>query len=148
MNQERHYRTRRSRFTLYPFSILAALLGLLLALASWAGLLIHIGGIIAVITMLWITRNAARMGIRVGQDEIVVYGSFRTYHVAWRDVAGFATHRVSFSQIVDLKLADGHTIKTSLVQGVPVTWGGGKTEDILSVLLTELRSRGAPELSP
>jgi RHS repeat-associated protein len=147
MTQERHYRTRRSRFTLYPFSIVAALLGLLLALASWGGILIHIGGIIALIAMLWIMRNAARMGIRVGEDEIVVYGSFRTHYVAWRDVAGFTTHRVSSSHIVDLKLTDGHTIKTSLVQGVPVTWRGGRTEDVLSVLEAEVGSRAVTSVT-
>jgi hypothetical protein len=82
------------------------------------------------------------MGIEVSQNGVVVYGSFLTYRVAWRDVAGFASHRVSFSQIVDLKLADGRTIKTSLVQGVSVTWQEGKTRDILSVLQSELSSRG------
>jgi hypothetical protein len=78
------------------------------------------------------------MGLKVDKDNIYVYGPFSSGRVAWRDVSGLATHRWSVNQIVDLKLVDGRTLNTNLIQGASVDWQGGKTKDILSVLQAEL----------
>lgn len=88
-----------------------------------------------------------RIGIEAGNDGIVVYGPFSTRHVAWDEVAGLDTHRWSISKVVDLKLIDGRTVETNLLQGRTVTWRGGKTRDILSVLQSELDSQGVAKPS-
>jgi hypothetical protein len=83
------------------------------------------------------------MGVEVRQNDIVVFGPFGTKHVPRDEVAGLGTHRWSINTIVDLKLVDGRTLNTNLIQGASVVWNGGKTVDILSVLQAELRGESA-----
>lgn len=141
MNQ-RHYRTRRNRLVIYPFLGAFIVLGLLLVLVPRGGLAIHVGAGLGVLIIVWLARNTARMGLEVDRDNIHVYGPFSSERVAWRDVSGLATHRWSVNQIVDLKLADGRTLNTNLIQGASVDWQGGETKEILSVLQAELDAHG------
>jgi hypothetical protein len=83
------------------------------------------------------------MGVEVRQNDIVVFGPLGANHVPWNEVAGLGTHRWSINTIVDVKLVDGRTLNTNLIQGAPVVWNGGKTVDILSVLQAELSGRSA-----
>jgi len=138
----RHYRTRRNRLLAYPFSILMTILGLIVATAPRGGLLLPMAGGAMIIFAVVFTRWVSRVGIEVGQDGIVVYGPFMTRRVRWSKVAGLATHRWSINQVVDVKLSDGRTLNTNLIQGAPVIWNGGRTKDILSVLQAEFDSRG------
>jgi hypothetical protein len=140
--KKRHYRTRRNRFFIYPFSTAGVVICLLLVLVPRGGLVVHVGAAICVVLLLWLARNAGRMGLEVDPNGIHVHGPFKSEHVAWDNVVGLDTHRWSINEIIDVRLADGRTLNTSLVQGIPVSWHGGKTNDILSVLQTELRSRG------
>lgn len=140
--KQRHYRTRRNRFFIYPFSVVGVVIGLLLVFVPRGGLIIHLGAAVCVGLMLWLARNAIRMGLEVGPSGARVYGPFRSEYVAWDNVAGLDTHRWSINQIVDLRLADGRTLNTNLIQGESVVWRDGETSDILSTLQNELSSRG------
>jgi hypothetical protein len=142
MNQ-RHYRTRRNRFGMYPFLGICIFLGLLLTLAPRGGLALHVGAGVGVLILVWLARNAARMGLKVDRDDVQVCGPFSSERVAWSDVSGLDTHRWSINQIVDLKLMDGRTLNTNLIQGASVDWQGGETKDILSVLQAELDAHGS-----
>jgi hypothetical protein len=128
---------------MYPFLGVCILLGLLLVLAPRGGLAVHVGAGVCVLIFVWLARNTARMGLKVDKDDIYVYGPFSSKRVAWKDVSGLATHRWSVNQIVDLKLMDGRTLNTNLIQGASVDWQGGETKDILSVLQAELDARGS-----
>jgi hypothetical protein len=138
----RHYRTRRNRLA-YPIFVLGIPLCVLLVFAPRGGLPVHLTALVFTGAMLWLARNLIRLGIEVGDDGITVYG-LRRQQVTWDQVAGLDTHRWSINTIVDVRLTDGRALNTNLIQGAPITWHGGKTKDIVSVLQAELDSRGVP----
>ncbi len=139
----RHYRTRRNRIFVYPFAIVGVSLCLLLALVPRGGLAVHAGAVVGIVLLSWLARNAARAGVAMDPSGVRVYGPFRSERVDWDDIVGLDTHRWSINHVVDLRLADGRTLNTNLIQGASVDWDGGETTDILSILRVELRSRGA-----
>jgi hypothetical protein len=143
----RHYKLRRIWLAAYPFAAVMVLAALSIAVAPGGGLLLPVVGAAIVLLAVWFTRRGMRIGVEVGPDEIVVYGPVRTQRLLWHDVAGVSTHRWSINRVVDLKLADGRTVNTNLIQGASVGWRGGKTTDILSVLQGELDSHRAPVTS-
>jgi hypothetical protein len=138
----RHYKTRRNGLAFYPFLVVTVVVGLSIAVAPGGGFLPPLAGGVFIFLAVWFTKRGRRLGVEVGEEGIVVYGPFSTQRVAWDDVVGLDTHRWSINEIVDLRLADGRTLNTNLIQGAPVTWQGGKTKDILSVLQVELNSQG------
>jgi xanthosine utilization system XapX-like protein len=138
----RHYRTWRNRLAVYPFGILIGILGLILAAASPAPVAVRIVGV-AGIPLAWLyIRRGTRIGVEVTNDGIVVYGPLSTQRVSTADVLNVGTHRWFMNQVVHLDLRDGRRVETNLIQGVLVTWHGGKTKDILSVLQRELDHQG------
>lgn len=138
---KRHYRTQRNRFFAYPFGGLAIVVGLIVILAPRGGLAIHISAAGCLAFVLWLIRNALRLGIATDEGGVVVYGPISAQRVTWGEIAGLDTHRWSINQIVDLQLVDGRKLNTNLIQGASVTWHGGKTSDILDVLGKELNCR-------
>ena len=101
---QRHYRTRRARFVIYPFTGLAVLLGLLLVLVPRGGPVIHLGVAVCVVLAIWIARNGSRMGLEVSRSRVVVYGPLGSKCVEWDDVVEVDTHRWSYNEVVDLRL--------------------------------------------
>jgi Bacterial PH domain len=138
----RHYKTRRNGLAFYPFLVVTVAVGLSIAVAPGGGFLLPLAGGVFIFLAVWFIKRGMRLGVEVGEEGIVVYGPFSTQRVAWDDVVGLDTHRWSINKIVDLKLRDGHTVNTNLIQGALVTWQGGKTKDILSVLQAEFEGEG------
>jgi hypothetical protein len=138
----RHYRTWRNRVGVYFFGSVIGILGLVLAGASPAPIAVRIVGV-AALPLAWLyVRRGTRIGVEVTNDGIVVYGTFSTQRVSTADVLNVGTHRWFMNQVVHLDLRDGRRVETNLIQGALVTWHGGKTKDILSVLQRELDHQG------
>lgn len=146
---ERHYRTSIARIILYPYCVLGLILGAGLVVVPRGALLIHIGAGACVLIALWLTRQVKRLGVKTTDDGMIVYHPYGTSRLAWTDIVGFDTRRWVINQEVGIRLKNGSRVRTSLVQGRVVTWQGGKTRNILSVLEAEMNSRVAllPEQS-
>jgi hypothetical protein len=117
----RHYRTWRNRVLLYPFGVLAAVLGLAVAGAPVA-LPVRIPTLAGLAFAFWLIRRGTHVGLEVGTKGIEVYGPFRTQHVSWDQVAGLGTYRWFANKVVELDLSDGRKLETNLIQGALVTW--------------------------
>jgi hypothetical protein len=137
----RHYRTHIGLIILYPFCVVGVVLGLLVTLVPRGGVLLHIMTAGCVLGALWLTGRVKRLGVLVTSENITVYNTYYTRRIAWVDVGGFDTRRWVLNREVGIQLRDGSRIHTSLLQGRFVTWSGGKTRDIISVLQADLDSR-------
>jgi hypothetical protein len=73
---------------------------------------------------------------------VVVRGPFSSHRVPKRDIVGVGIHRWAVNMVVHLDLRDGRRLETNLIQGALVTWRGGRTKDILSVLQRDLNAHG------
>jgi hypothetical protein len=119
-------------------------LGIAVAGASAAPIPLRVVGIAAIpLAWAYIWRGV-RIGVEVCDGYIVIYGPFRTQRVSRVDVLRISTHSWFMNTVVHLDLQDGRRIETNLIQGALVTWHGGKTRDILSVLRRELGARRVP----
>lgn len=134
----RRYRTRRNQIAIYPFSVLIGLIGLLLAGASAAPIAARLVGV-GLILLVWpYTRWGLRIGVDIADSEIVVHGPYKSQHLIRDDIVDMGTYRWFANKIVYFDLQDGRRLRTNLIQGALVTWQGGRTKDILSVLRQEL----------
>lgn len=137
----RHYRTRISRILLYPFCALGVLAGLVVTVVPRGPLLLHLVTGLCVAGAFWLTSRVRRLGVAVTVTDVIVYNTYYTRRHNWNEVADFDTRRWAINQEVGLRLVDGRRVRTSLLQGRTVIWSGGKTQDILEVLRSELRAR-------
>lgn len=134
-----------SRLLLYPFCVFGGLLGLLVTLAPSGPLLLHVGTAVCVLGVLWLTKRARQLGIEVTHNGIVVHNTYVTSRLTWAEIAGFDTRRWMVNREVGIRLKEGRRVRTSLLQGRVVTWKGGKTRDIISVLEADLEATNRHE---
>jgi hypothetical protein len=87
-------------------------------------------------------RRGVSIGVDIDEAGVVVRGPFSSQRVSKDDIIGVGTHRWFVNMVVHFNLRDGRRLGTNLIQGALVTWPGGNTKDILSVLQRELDTRG------
>lgn len=134
----RRYRTRRNQIAVYPFSLLIGLSGLLLAGASGSPIAARLVGIGFLLIVWPYTRWGLRIGVDVADGEIIVRGPYKSQRLFRDDIMDMGTYRWFANKVVYFDLRDGRRLRTNLIQGALVTWQGGGTKDILSVLRHEL----------
>lgn len=126
---------------MYPFGALIGVLGLVLAGAPPAPILVRVLGLAGIPLAWWFGTVGGRIGVDIDEAGMVVHGPFRSQRVSRYDIVGVGTHRWFANMVVHLDLRDGRRLGTNLIQGALVTWQDGKTKDILSVLQHELDAR-------
>jgi len=79
--------------------------------------------------------RSARVGVYVSETHLRLRGTFRTADVPWDEVRGFHTAPWRNDVGVFVDLADGTELRLpAILQGRRVSWPGGSTRDVLSVL--------------
>ncbi len=87
--------------------------------------------------------RSARVGVQVSDAHLRLRGTFRTADVPWGEVRRFhaAPWRNDVGVFVDV--ADGTELRLpAILQGRRVSWPGGSTRDVLSVLERLRRDMG------
>lgn len=141
---ERHYRLRWTRPVNQLLSAVWTIIWLAWVLASakpdWS-VMIPVGVCLAVITA-WANILAIIAGVYEDENGIVVRSLFRCARYEWNQLCIFDHARRGTHDYVYAKLADGsHRRLTNVLQGQPVVWEGGSTDDIVAVLSERLKER-------
>ncbi len=133
------YRTRLTRFLLYPFCVAGFVFTFPLVVAPRGGWPVHVIALVAMLAWALSFKVPGRFGLTIGNRGVVVCHGLWSRSIDWGQIDSFDTRRWGFNQEVGIQLKDGRRALTSLLQGRVVTWRDGATRDIMSILAAAQR---------
>lgn len=141
----RLYRTRLARWILYPFFVVGIPLGILGTLLPDSRWTFHLWGLACLTAMFWCLWRARILGVEVTDSGYVVHGTLTSKKIGWSEISSIYPQRSGLNRSIRIQVNNGECFRTSLLQGRVVTWEGGRTKDILSILRSELAAHsGVP----
>jgi hypothetical protein len=124
---------------LYPFIAVGMAVCLLVAFVPRGAWTLHLIPVAGFLILLWLIGRVRRLGIEIVGDGVIAYGTFWSRRIKWDEIDDLELFRWGINQEIKLRLTDGNIVRTNLLQGRVVSWPGGKTKDIFTLLQTELK---------
>ncbi|HEY7892559.1 MAG TPA: hypothetical protein VIC05_10160 [Solirubrobacteraceae bacterium] len=100
-------------------------------------------GVLAVAVIVVTGRLVRRFGVGISEFGVEVSGSSVRRTIPWTDVVAFRAQPWGPYASIQVELRSGKLIRTPMMQGRKMSWDGGHTRDILTLLDSHLvASRG------
>jgi hypothetical protein len=142
----RVYRDRLGSTAIRAFWLLAAFLALVVAAAPPLPAIARVPLVALLLCSLLIAYRAGRMGVAVTPSGVWLGMVAFSRWIPWREVSAFEERPFMLYAEVRVRVTDGRSYRTMLVQGRAMRWHGGKTRDVLSALNADLQAARARRL--